>query len=99
MTDLPTGTLTILFTDLVEHTALYTRLGESTARDVILAHFRVLRTVIAAHDGREIKSEGDRLMVIFTSTNAAVHAAIEMQQSVARANQVQPRHALHMRIG
>ena len=94
MPDLPTGTITILFTDLVDHSSLYARLGQGEARSVILSHFRVLRGVVAEHGGHEVKEEGDRLMVAFGSAGAALHAAIAMQQSVARANQAQPRHSL-----
>jgi class 3 adenylate cyclase len=54
-----TGTVTVLFTDVVGSTDLLTRLGEREWNDVLRQHFAVLRTAIAEHDGSEVKNTGD----------------------------------------
>jgi DNA-binding NarL/FixJ family response regulator/class 3 adenylate cyclase len=71
----------ILFTDLVGSAALFERHGDDDADALRREHFARLRTAIAAHDGREIKSTGDGLMVAFSSAAAAVRCAVEMQHA------------------
>src|SRR6476659_5305002 len=64
--------VTIMFTDVVGSTTLYDRFGDDEADARRARHFAVLREVVASHDGREVKSTGDGLMVTFTSAVAAV---------------------------
>ena len=65
--------VTILFTDLIGSAALFDRHGDDDADALRREHFALLRAALTAHDGHEIKSTGDGLMVTFTSTAAAVH--------------------------
>jgi serine/threonine-protein kinase len=74
---------TILFTDLVGSTSLFDRRGDDAADALRREHFAGLRAAVAEHDGREVKSVGDGLMVAFSSAVAAVRCAISMQQSTA----------------
>jgi hypothetical protein len=75
-----------MFTDLVDSTALMTRVGESAAEGLRRDHMAVLRTAIDARGGREVKNLGDGLMVVFTSAADAVAAAVDIQRALHRRN-------------
>ena len=64
MHDLPTGTVTFLFTDIEGSTRLLRRLGERYA-DVLEDHQRILRDVFEQAGGREIDTQGDAFFVAF----------------------------------
>src|SRR3990170_5780464 len=94
------GTITILFTDLVGSTELMQRLGDDQAETLRREHFRLLREAMAAHGGREVKTIGDSFMVAFDSAVDAVGCAVTMQQAVRRYNEGQEAAMrLHVRIG
>ncbi len=75
--------VTVLFTDLVGSAALFSRLGDEQADALRREHFAALRRAVAEHDGREVKSTGDGLMGAFSSAEAAVRCAVEMQRATA----------------
>jgi DNA-binding NarL/FixJ family response regulator/class 3 adenylate cyclase len=77
--------VTILFTDLIGSAALFDRRGDDAADALRREHFARLRIAIAAHDGREIKSTGDGLMVAFGSAAAAVRCAVDVQRATSGA--------------
>jgi DNA-binding NarL/FixJ family response regulator/class 3 adenylate cyclase len=77
--------VTILFTDLVGSTSLFDRHGDEAADALRREHFGTLREAVAEHGGREVKSTGDGLMVVFSSAVAAVRCAVAMQHAVAAA--------------
>ena len=77
--------VTIMFTDVVGSTTLYDRYGDDEADARRARHFAVLREVVGAHEGREVKSTGDGLMVTFTSAVAAVRCAVAMQRATTGA--------------
>jgi predicted ATPase/class 3 adenylate cyclase len=80
---LPTGTVTLLFTDIEGSTQLARMLGPRY--DEILAHHRhELRRAFAAHRGAEVDTQGDSFFVAFERAHDAVLAAIEAQRSLAR---------------
>ncbi|HVF77207.1 MAG TPA: response regulator [Solirubrobacteraceae bacterium] len=86
--------VTILFADLLGTAALYDRAGDDAADAVRRSQLSALREAVERHGGREVKSTGDGLMVVFASAVAAVRCAIEMQQATA----AQP-HGLALRAG
>jgi DNA-binding NarL/FixJ family response regulator/class 3 adenylate cyclase len=77
--------VTIMFTDVVGSTTLYDRYGDDEADAQRGRHFAVLREVVAAHEGREVKSTGDGLMVTFSSAVAAVRCAVALQRATTGA--------------
>jgi class 3 adenylate cyclase len=77
-----TATVTLLFCDLVESTALGAELGDAAADALRRDVFDVLRAEVTAHRGTEVKNLGDGLMVSFTSNNDAVRTACGMQQGI-----------------
>jgi adenylate cyclase len=93
-----TATVTVLFTDLVESTALMARVGEDRAEALRREHFGLLRDAIDTHGGREIKNLGDGLMVAFDAVTAALACAVDMQQRLDARNR-RADEALSIRIG
>jgi predicted ATPase/Tfp pilus assembly protein PilF len=80
--DLPTGTVTFLFTDIEGSTRLLRELGDAYA-DVLSGHHRALRDVWPRHGGFEVDTQGDAFFVAFerasdaVSAASAAHAALE----------------------
>ena len=73
----------VLFTDIVDHSAMMSRLGDSAGREVLRAHEATTRSVLARHGGVEIKSLGDGFMATFGSAARAIECAVELQQRVS----------------
>jgi class 3 adenylate cyclase len=76
--DLPSGTVTFLFTDIEGSTRLLQTMGEDYVV-VLTRHRRILRQAFARHGGVEFGSEGDSLYAAFRSAMAAVAAAVDAQ--------------------
>ncbi|HZA20820.1 MAG TPA: adenylate/guanylate cyclase domain-containing protein, partial [Actinomycetota bacterium] len=74
MPQLPTGTVTFLFTDIEGSTRHLRELG-SDYRPVQTDHMRIMREAITAGGGVEIRTEGDAFFAVFRSANGAVAAA------------------------
>ena len=83
MPDLPTGTVTFLFTDIEESTQLLRELGADRYRDALESHRRLLRDVVARHGGYEVDTQGDAFFVAFRRAQDAVRAAVEAQRTFA----------------
>jgi len=76
-----TETVTVVFTDLVGSTELANRLGHDAYEALRHEHFTALRSAVAAHNGTEVKTTGDGLMLSFASAADAVACGIAMQQA------------------
>jgi predicted ATPase len=82
MRDLPTGTVTLLFTDIEGSTRLLEEIGEQYA-DVLAEHRVVLRDAFSRHDGVEVDTQGDAFFVAFSRATDAVTAAGAAQRGLA----------------
>ncbi len=82
MRNLPTGTVTLLFTDIEGSTRLLTRLGERYA-DVLAEYRHLLRDVFEHWHGHEVDTQGDAFFVVFARAADAVSAAIAAQRALA----------------
>jgi len=82
LADLPTGTVTLLFSDVDGSTELVKRLGERYG-EVLADHRTLLRHAFAEHRGVEIDTQGDAFFVAFGSARDAVAAAIAGQRALA----------------
>ncbi len=91
--DLPSGTVTFMFTDIEGSTRLLHELGAGYA-EVLLAHRQLVREVIAAHRGVEIDTQGDAFFIAFTRASDAATAAADIQRAL-RAGPVSIRIGLH----
>jgi predicted ATPase/class 3 adenylate cyclase len=93
MSELPTGTVTFLFTDIEGSTRLLHELGDAYA-DALAEHRRVLREAFAHHGGVEVDTQGDAFFVAFARAKDALAAAAEGQEAL-RDGQVSVRMGLH----
>jgi predicted ATPase len=81
MRDLPTGTVTFLFTDIEGSTRLLHELGDGYA-EALAEHRRVLREAFARHGGVEVDTQGDAFFVAFARAKDALAAAAEGQEAL-----------------
>ena len=65
-------------------TAKTEKLGDQRWIEVLREHNAIVREQLAAHDGFEVKSEGDGFMLAFQSARKALQCAIETQKAFAR---------------
>ena len=79
----PAAFRTVLFTDLVGHTEMMSRLGDDAGRAVLREHERITREVLKANGGTEVKTMGDGFMASFGSVTKAVECAIALQRAFA----------------
>jgi predicted ATPase/class 3 adenylate cyclase len=80
--DLPTGTVTFLFTDIEGSTRLWEAHPDSM-RSAVERHDALLRATIEAHDGHVFKTVGDAFCAVFTRPSNAVAAAVDVQREIA----------------
>jgi class 3 adenylate cyclase len=74
--------LTFLFTDLKGSTALYDRVGDMKAYDLVRTHFDLLNRIVAAEEGAVVKTIGDAVMATFETSDRAVSAALKMRDAI-----------------
>jgi class 3 adenylate cyclase len=91
--------LTFLFTDLKGSTALYERVGDLVAYDLVRQHFRVLHEVVAAEAGAVVKTIGDAVMATFPTPDRALAAALRMREEMAPINAERNNEDLLLKIG
>jgi class 3 adenylate cyclase len=72
----------LLFTDLQGSTALYERVGDAAAYNMVREHFALLAAIVRDHDGAVVKTIGDAVMAAFSDPAQAVRAALAMQAEI-----------------
>src|SRR5690348_8370572 len=85
MAEKPTGTVTLLFSDIEGSTRLLERLGPVRYGEALELHRRLLREAFARFDGYEVGTEGDSFMVAFARAEDAAGAAAMAQAGLAGA--------------
>ena len=93
MRELPTGTVTFLFTDIEGSTRLLLELGDGYA-EALAEHRRVLREAFTGHGGVEVDTQGDAFFVAFARARDAVAAAAGAQRALA-SGAIQVRMGIH----
>src|SRR2546428_6174592 len=83
MSELPTGTVTFLFTDVEGSTRLLYELGDRYA-EVLGEHRRTLRRAFERHGGVEVDTQGDAVFVAFGKASEALAAAADGRDALAR---------------
>jgi class 3 adenylate cyclase len=76
------GQVALLFTDLQGSTALYERVGDAKAYNMVREHFALLAGIVRDHDGAVVKTIGDAVMASFDDPANAVKAALAMQARI-----------------
>jgi class 3 adenylate cyclase/pimeloyl-ACP methyl ester carboxylesterase len=79
----PSAFRTVIFTDLVGHTEMMSRLGDERGRTVLREHETITRNVLKQYGGTEVKTMGDGFMAWFGSVTKAVECAIALQRAFA----------------
>lgn len=82
MTELPSGTITFLFTDIEGSTRLLKQLGDRYA-DVLAGHHRSLRDAFAQYGGQVVDTQGDAFFVAFPRARDALEASVAAQRALA----------------
>src|SRR3989442_11707488 len=90
--DLPSGTVTFLFTDVEGATRLLHELGAEGYSAALLEHRLILREIVARHGGVEVDTQGDAFFVAFPAGPQAVDAAREAQEALRSG-------PIHVRMG
>ena len=98
MSSAATETVSVLMTDLVGSTAMADRVGPEAAEELRTEQFGLLRGALERTSGREVKSLGDGLMVVFDSAARSLACAVQMQQAVEARNR-RAEEQLGVRIG
>jgi class 3 adenylate cyclase len=91
--------LTFLFTDLKGSTALYERVGDLTAFDLVRAHFHALLEIIASERGAVVKTIGDAVMATFVRPEHALAAGLRMRSAMKALNAERGKEDLVVKIG
>jgi predicted ATPase len=92
--DLPTGTVTLLFTDVEGSTRLLHELGSESYANALAEHRRVIREVCAAEGGVEVDTQGDAFFFAFPTAPGAVAAASAFTEALS-SGPIQVRVGLH----
>jgi class 3 adenylate cyclase len=94
------GIRTILFTDIVDSTALTQSVGDEAAMELLSVHDTVVREALAALGGREVKHTGDGIMASFASAAAAIKCASRVQCELSKqAEEGRHERPIKIRIG
>jgi len=87
--------MTLLFTDIKDSAALYQRVGDAKAFEIVTRHFEILTAAVKKYRGFVVKTIGDSIMASFYSPEDALLAALEMQTEVLASNTVSIKVAAH----
>ena len=90
--DLPSGTVTFLFTDVEGSTRLLHELGAEGYAEALAEHRRLIREACTTHDGVEVDTQGDAFFFAFPTAPGALEAAGELTDALAAAQ-------VHVRVG
>jgi class 3 adenylate cyclase len=91
--------LTFLFTDLKGSTALYERVGDLAAFDLVRAHFQALLEIISSEKGAVVKTIGDAVMATFVRPEHAIVAGLRMRAAMDALNAERGSNDLVVKIG
>ncbi|HUF59824.1 MAG TPA: tetratricopeptide repeat protein [Actinomycetota bacterium] len=90
--DLPAGTVTLVFTDIEGSTKLLHQLGTEAYADALAEHRRLLREAFARHGGAEVDTQGDAFFYAFEDAGEAVAATDEAREALRTG-------PIHVRVG
>src|SRR5438552_4270088 len=82
MTLKPTGTITLLFSDIEDSTSRLAELGAEQYNEALEKHRRILRDAIPKNAGHEFGAAGDALFIAFGSVQDAIRSAVAAQSAL-----------------
>ena len=80
MPNLPSGTVTFLFSDIEGSTSLLKQLGDEQYAELLRTHRRIVRETFGLYHGQEIDTQGDAFFYSFHRAREAVAAAVAVQR-------------------
>ena len=92
--DLPTGTVTFLFTDVEGSTRLLHELGAESYGEALAQHRQVVRDACTAYGGVEVDTQGDSFFLAFPTAPGALQAAATLTERLA-SGRIRVRVGLH----
>ena len=81
--ELPTGTVTFVFTDVEGSTSLLNELGTEAYAEALANHRRLIRESCTAHGGAEVDTQGDAFFLAFPTPHGALAAAASFIHGLA----------------
>lgn len=93
------GTVTILFSDMVNYAGMTESIGDQASRELLREHHRIVRAALERHGGREVKVQGDGFMVAFGSVARALRCAVAMQRDFADFSSAHTERPIAVHIG
>jgi predicted ATPase/class 3 adenylate cyclase len=81
--ELPTGTVTLLFTDVEGSTRLLHEFGAVGYSEALAAHRRVIRRACGRYRGAEVDTQGDAFFFVFRAASDALAAAAELTEALS----------------
>ena len=91
--------IALMFTDLRDSTALYGRVGDAGAYQLVRDHFAFLASIVRTHDGAIVKTIGDAIMAAFSEPAQALAAGRAIQGEIARFNDRHPDSPIAIKLG
>lgn len=91
--------IALLFTDIRGSTALYQRIGDLNAFQLVQQHFDLLRETTIRHGGVIVKTIGDAVMAVYPDAPRAVAAALDMRDAIEHFNRARSERILSLKIG
>jgi class 3 adenylate cyclase len=88
--------MTVLFTDLEGHTALFEDLGTDRAHALVVRLLTVMTEAVRGHDGTVVKTEGDGVIATFSGVRSALQCAVDIQRRTSALSDERP---VRVRIG
>ncbi len=91
--------VSLMFTDLRDSTALYSRIGDASAYHMVRDHFSYLAGLVRLNHGAIVKTIGDAIMAAFAKPKDALAAALAVQEQVQAFNQSMEGEAVVIKVG
>lgn len=98
-TERDSGMRAVMFTDIVDSTAMTSIHGDDAAMAMLRVHDRIVREALSANRGREVKHTGDGIMAAFLSAASAVRTACHVQSGLTAHNGGEPDYPVQVRVG
>jgi class 3 adenylate cyclase len=93
------GTVTILFSDMVNYAGMTEELGDQASRELLRQHHQVVRKLLEFHGGREVKVQGDGFMMAFGGVARALRCAAELQRAFSEYSLSHQERPIQIHIG
>lgn len=81
--NLPTGTVTFMFTDIEGSTVMVRQFGDTEYSRILERHNEIIRASLQSHGGLEVATEGDSFFAVFSDPAGAIAAGVDIQNALS----------------